>query len=81
MIIISQGINLEVLHHKEDHSLPGMQIYFMLIVFIVLIFHIRLQIVGIIKEMFKQEVPMWPYVTLNFTNVITMDTQPVIVEA
>jgi hypothetical protein len=32
------------LHHKEDHSLPVMQIYFMVIVFIVLILDIRLQI-------------------------------------
>jgi hypothetical protein len=74
MIMISQGRNLEGLHHKEDHSLPGMQIYFMVIVFIVLILDIRLQIAGIIKEMFKQKVHMWPHVTLNFTNVITMDT-------
>jgi hypothetical protein len=74
MIMISQGRNSEGLHHKEDHSLPGMQIYFMVIVFIVLILDIRLQIAGIIKEMFKKEVPMWPHVTLNVTNVITMDT-------
>jgi hypothetical protein len=33
MIMTSQGINLEGLHHKEDHSLPGMQIYFMVISF------------------------------------------------
>jgi hypothetical protein len=74
MIMISQGRNSEGLHHKEDHSLPGMQISFMVIVFIVLILDIRLQIAGIIKEMFKQEMPMWPHVTLNVTNVITMDT-------
>jgi hypothetical protein len=54
MIMISQGINSEGLHHKEDHSLPGIQISFMVIVFIVLILDIRLQIVGIIKEMFKK---------------------------
>jgi hypothetical protein len=54
MIMISQGKNSEGLHHKEDHSLPGMQIYFMVIIFIVLTLDIRLQIVGIIKEMFKQ---------------------------
>jgi hypothetical protein len=46
----------------------------MVIVFIVLILDIRLQIVGIIKEMFKQEVPMWPHVTLSVTNFITMGT-------
>jgi hypothetical protein len=74
MIMISQGRNLEGIHHKEYHSLPGMQISFMVIVFIVLILDIRLQIAGIIKEMFKKEVHMWPHVTLNVTNVITMDT-------
>ena len=72
--MISQGRNLEGLHHKEDHSLLGMQIYFRVIVFIVLILDIRLQIAGIIKEMFKQEMPMWPHITLNVTYVITMDT-------
>ena len=74
MIMISQSKNSEGLHHKEDHSLPGMQISFMVIVFIVLILYIRLHIAGIIKEMFKQEVHMWPHVTFNVTNVITMDT-------
>jgi hypothetical protein len=50
-----------------------MQIYFMVIVFIILIFDIRLKIAGIIKEMFKQEMPMWPHMTLDVKNVITMD--------
>jgi hypothetical protein len=72
-IMISQGKNSEGLCHK-DHSLPRMQISFMVIVFIVLTLDIRLQIAGIIKEMFKKEMPMWPHVTLNVTNVITMDT-------
>jgi hypothetical protein len=54
MIMISQGKNSEGLRHKEDHSLPGMQIYFMVIVFIVLTLDIRLQIARIIKEMFKK---------------------------
>ena len=31
MIMISQGKNLEGLRHKEDHSLPSMKIYFMVI--------------------------------------------------
>ena len=53
MIMISQGRNSEGLHHKEDHSLTGMQISFMVILFIVLILDIRLQIARIIK-MFKQ---------------------------
>jgi hypothetical protein len=74
MIMICQGKNLEGLCHKEDHSLSGMQIYFMVIVFIILTLDIRLHIAGIIKEMFKQEVPMWSHVTLSVTNVITMDT-------
>jgi hypothetical protein len=74
MIMISQDKNSEGLRHKEDHSLPGMQIYFMVIVFIVLTLDIRLQIAGIIKEIFNQEVPMCPHVTLSVTNVITMDT-------
>jgi uncharacterized protein YhaN len=42
MIMISQGINSEGIHHKEDNSLPGMQISFMDMVFIVLILDIRL---------------------------------------
>jgi hypothetical protein len=54
MIMISQEKNSEGLRHKEYHSLPGMQIYFMIIVFIVLTLDIRLHIAGIIKEMFKQ---------------------------
>jgi hypothetical protein len=74
MIMISQRNNSEGLRHKEDHSLPGMKIYFMVIVFIVLTLDIRLQIAGIIKEMFKKIVPMWSHVTLSVTNVITMDT-------
>jgi hypothetical protein len=74
MIMISQGKNSEGLRLKEDHSLPGMQISFMVIVFIVLTLDIRLHIAGIIKEMFKKEMPMWPHITLNVTNVITMET-------
>jgi hypothetical protein len=74
MIMIISGKNLEGLCHKEDHSLPGMQIYFMVIVFIVLTLYIRLEIAGFIKEMFKKEVSMWSHVTLSVTNVITMDT-------
>jgi hypothetical protein len=48
--------------------------------FIVLILDIRLQIAGIIKEMFKKEMPMWPHITLNAKNFITMETYLVIVE-
>jgi hypothetical protein len=74
MIMISQGKNSKGPCHEEYHSLSGMQIYFMVIVFIVLSLDIRLQIAGIIKEMFKQEVPMWSHVTLSVTNVVTRDT-------
>jgi hypothetical protein len=42
MIMTSQGKNSEGLCHKEDHSLPDMKIYFMVIVFIVLTLDIRL---------------------------------------
>jgi hypothetical protein len=49
MIMISQGKNSKGLCHKEYHSLPGMQIYFMVIVFIVLTLDISLLIAGIIK--------------------------------
>jgi hypothetical protein len=31
MIMISVGRNSKGIHHKQDHSLPGMQIYFMVI--------------------------------------------------
>jgi hypothetical protein len=44
MIMISQIKNSKGLRHKEDHSLPGMKIYFMVIIFIVLNLDIRLQI-------------------------------------
>jgi hypothetical protein len=36
MIMISQGNNSEGLHHKEDHSLAGMLIYFTVIILFVL---------------------------------------------
>jgi hypothetical protein len=49
MIMISQRKNSEGLCHKEDHSLLGMKIYFMVIVFIIITLDIRLQIAGIIK--------------------------------
>ena len=58
-----------------------MKIYFMVIVFIVLTLDIRLQIARIITEMFKQTVLMLSHVTLSVTNVITIDTYPMIVEA
>jgi hypothetical protein len=42
MIMISQGLNSEGLHHKEYHSFLGMQISFMVIITILLILDIRL---------------------------------------
>ena len=36
---------------------------------------------GDYKRNIQEEMPMWPHVTLNVINVITMDTQLVIVEA
>jgi hypothetical protein len=33
-IVINRGMNLKGLHQKEDHSLPGIKIYFMVIVLI-----------------------------------------------
>jgi hypothetical protein len=74
MIMISERKNSEGLRNKEDYSLPGMKIYFMVIVFIVLTLDIRLQIAGIIKELFKQTMPMWLHITLSVTNFKTMDT-------
>jgi hypothetical protein len=42
LIMISQDENSKGLCHKEDHSLPGMQISFMVIAFIVITLDIRL---------------------------------------
>jgi hypothetical protein len=41
-IVISQGRISKGLHHKEDHSLPGMKISFWVIVFHVLTLDIKL---------------------------------------
>jgi hypothetical protein len=57
-IMINQGRNLEVLHHKKDHSLRGIKIYFMVIVLFVLTLDIRLYIAEHMEEMFIQEIPM-----------------------
>jgi hypothetical protein len=46
---------------------PRYENFFMVIVFIILTLDIRWHIAGIIKEMFKKEMPMWPHVTLNVT--------------
>jgi hypothetical protein len=35
-IVINQGMNLEELHRKEDHSLLGMKVSFMVIILFVL---------------------------------------------
>jgi hypothetical protein len=41
-IMINQRSNSEGLHHKEDHSLPGIKIYFWVIVLHVLTLDIKL---------------------------------------
>jgi hypothetical protein len=41
-IMINQDRNSEGLHHKEDHSLPGIKVYFMVIVLLVLTLDIKL---------------------------------------
>jgi hypothetical protein len=53
----------------------------MVIIFIVLTLDIRLQIAGLMKEMFKQEKLMWPHMTLNDTSTINMGKYIVIVES
>jgi hypothetical protein len=73
-IMISQGRNSEGIQNKEDYSLLGMEISFMAILFVVLTLEIRLQIAGLMKEIFKQENFIWPHMTLNVTSAITMDT-------
>jgi hypothetical protein len=42
MIMISQGMNSEGLHHREDHLLPGIKVSFMVTIFIVLTLDIKL---------------------------------------
>jgi hypothetical protein len=42
MIVINQGMNSEGLHHREDHLLPGIEVSFMVIFFIVLTLDINL---------------------------------------
>jgi hypothetical protein len=41
-IVINQGMNSEGLHHKEDHSLPGIKVSFMVIVLLVITLDIKL---------------------------------------
>jgi hypothetical protein len=41
-IMINQGMSSEGLHHKEDHSLPGIKVSFMVIVLLVLTLDIKL---------------------------------------
>ena len=53
----------------------------MVIVFIVLTLDIKLQIAGLMKEMFKQEMLIWSHRILNATNATTMVIQPGTVEA
>jgi hypothetical protein len=72
--MISQGMSSEGLHHKEDHSLPGMKVYFMVNVLLVLTLDIKLYIAELMEEIFKEEMLMWFHTILNVTNVITMGT-------
>jgi hypothetical protein len=74
-------MNLEELHHKEDHSLPGNKVSFMVIVLLVITLGINLWIAKCMKEMFKQEMIMWLPMILNVTNATIMDIYLVIVEA
>jgi hypothetical protein len=53
-IMIIQGMNLEGLHNKKDHSIPGMEFYFMIIVLFVLTLDIKLHIVEIMEEMVQE---------------------------
>jgi hypothetical protein len=41
-IVISRGMYLEVLHHKEDHLIPGIKVYFLVIVLLVITLDIKL---------------------------------------
>jgi hypothetical protein len=41
-IVINQGMNLEGLHHKEDNFLLGIEVYFPVIVLIVITLDIKL---------------------------------------
>jgi hypothetical protein len=69
-IMINRGMNSEGIHHKKDHSLPGIKISFMVIVLIVLNLDIRLKIAKHMEEV----ILMWPQITLNVTNSTIMVT-------
>jgi hypothetical protein len=79
--VLNQGMNLEELRHKEDHSLSGMKFYFMVIVLFVLTLDIKLHIAELMEEMVKKEMHMRLHIILNVTNAITMDIYLVIVES
>ena len=72
--MIGQGMNSKGLHHKEDHSLTGIKIYFMVIVLLVITFDIMLDIVELMEEMVKWEMCMWLHTILSVTNEKIMDT-------
>jgi hypothetical protein len=53
-IMINQGMNSEGLHDKEEHSVAGMKVSFMVIVLLALALDLKLQIVDLMEEMVKQ---------------------------
>jgi hypothetical protein len=67
-------MNLEGLHHKEDHLLPGIKVCFWVIILHVINLDIKLWIAERMEEMFKQEILMCPLKILNVTNATTMET-------
>jgi hypothetical protein len=73
-IMINKGMNSKVLHHKEDHFLPGIKVSFWVIVLHVIILDINMWISKRMEEMFKQYILMFPPTILNATNATTMDT-------
>jgi hypothetical protein len=52
-IVINQGMNSKGLHHIEDHSLPGIKVYFMVIVLLVKIMDIKLWIAELMEKMVR----------------------------
>jgi hypothetical protein len=62
--MISEGINLEGIHHKENQWLPCI-IFFWVIVLLVIALDIKLWIAEHMEEMFRKEMPMRPTTILN----------------
>jgi hypothetical protein len=47
-------MNSEGLHHKEDHWFPGIKVFFLVIVLLVITLDIKLYISDHMEESFKQ---------------------------